>query len=425
MISYKITTLSLFLTLTIGLSYGQTEMDGGNSDEPKILKALTPLDYIDVNAKTLKIPKRKYDSPFFCDETILYKTGFIINSITSSRAGRQVDFTTHFFYYNETDKSLKKISISKADTIESIVSSGNTLYYSFIKNGKRQVGYFEENQSQSISNRASGDIRNHIDTSKWIKLGVENGRLFILSPNALFEYSKNEWKSLVNYSLDDFYINSLKYRRSMSMLPTKNLVVRDNSVYFLQEVVQDRTCNLFRLSMANGTLENYFTTLDYRDNYSKQVNDFTFLDDGSLLVTASRLIDNNMLINTKADKVNVWAFNNNITSTNGGKVEVPVTTALNSGDTLILASRKGLYEKYFDKIKPLVYFENSHQSIKEKGELIDFPFEPRSIIKLAHNNFIVGGMWGGLYQVDISNNKLTCLDDIDYDKIKTIDLSAI
>jgi hypothetical protein len=413
MISYKLATLSFFLSLTVGLCYGQNKNGEENSDEPKILKAITPLNYVDVNAKTIKIPKRKYDSPFFCNEIIPYRNGFIINSITSSRAGRTIDF------------SLKKVSISNADTIEAIVSSGSTLYYSFIKNGKRQIDYIQGNLTQSLVSEASTDIRNDIDTSKWIKLGLENGKLFILSPNALFEYSGEEWKRLVNYSLDDFYINRMRYRRSMSMLPTKNIIIKNSSVYFLQEVVQDRTCNLFRLNISNGAIDNYFSTLDYNDNYLKQVNDFTFLDDGSLLVSSSRLIGNNMLINTKGEKVNVWVFNNAIATTNGVKIEVPITTALNSGDTLILASSKGLYLKYFDTIQPLCYFENSHQAIKEKHEQIDFPFEPRSIFKVAYNNFIVGGMWGGLYQVDILNNKLTCLDDINYDKIKTIDLSSL
>jgi hypothetical protein len=244
-------------------------------------------------------------------------------------------------------------------------------------------------------------------------------------PNQLFELSSNEWKPLTNYSLDDFYIKTLKYRRSMSILPTKNIVIKNNSVYFLQEVVQDRTCNLLKLNIANGKVENYFTSLDSIDNYLKQINDFTFLSDSSLLVSASRLIGSQMLINTKGDKINVWSFNNSIMTTNGAKVELPVSTALNIGDTLILSSNKGLYLKYSDNIKPLIYFDNYHQSIKEKIGIIDFNFDPRSIKKLPDNIFIIGGMWGGLYQVDIFNNILTCLDDIDYDKIKVVDLREL
>ena len=423
--SFKLTTLTFFLILSICAGYGQTEKDNENSDEPKILKNIKPLNYLDQNVKTLKLPKRKYDSPFFCDEMIEYKNGFIINSITSSRAGREIEFTTNFFYYNPIDKSIKKISISKADTIESIVCSGNTSYCSFIRNGKRDIGYFNNNQYQNLIDKASTDIRKHLDSAKWIKLGIENNRLFILSPNYLFELSNGNWETLTNYSLDDFYIKTLKYRRSISMLPTKNIVVKNNSVYFLQEIVQERTCNLLKLNIANGKVESYFNSLDYIDNYLKQISDFTFLSDSSLLVSASRLIGSQILINTKDDKVNVWAFNNSITTANGTKVELPVNTALNIGDTLILASNKGLYLKYSDNIKPLIYFDNYHQTIKEKTGLIDFNFDPRSIKKLSDNIFIIGGMWGGLYQVDISNNKLTCLDDIEYDKIRVVELSKL
>lgn len=425
MCSSKITMLSFILTLSICICYGQTEMDNENSDELKILKNIKPLGYTDANVKTLKIPKRKYDSPFFCDEMIEYKNGFIINSITSSRSGGKIEFTTNFFYYTPIDKLIKKISISKSDTIESIVCSGNTAYYSFVRNGGRDIGYFKDNLYQSLVEKASTDVRRHLDSAKWIKLGIENDKLFILSPKYLFEGSNDEWKILTSYSLDDFYLNKLKYRRSMSMLPTKNIVVKNNSVYFLQEVVQDRTCDLLKLEIANGELENYFRSLDYTDNYLKQITDFTFLSDSSLLVSASRLIGSQMLINTKDDKVNVWAFNNNITTANGTKVDLSVSTALSLDDTIFLASKNGFYLKYSDRIKPLVYFENYHQTIKEKIGLIDFKFVPRNIKKLSDNVFIIGGMWGGLYQVDILNNKLACLDDIDYDKIKVVDLSEL
>jgi hypothetical protein len=101
------------------------------------------------------------------------------------------------------------------------------------------------------------------------------------------------------------------------------------------------------------------------------------------------------------------------------------STAANPGDTIILASGKGLFFKYADAIKPLVYFDNFHQEIKDKAGTLDFNFVPRSIEQLADNVFMLGGMWGGLYQVDILNNKLSCFDDINYNKIKVVDLSEL
>lgn len=422
---FKIVTLIFSFTFFAYGCHGQNEKDIENSDESKILKVVKTFNYFDQNAKTLKIPKRKYDSPFFCDEMLEYKNGYIINSITSSRGGGKIDFTTNFFYYNPIDKSIKKVIVSKADTIESIVSSRDVLYYSIIQNGKRDIGYFKENQYQSLINKCSNDIRKYLDTTKWVKLGIQNDNLFVLSPNYLFEFSANDCKSLVNYSLDDLYLNKLKYRRSISMLPTKNIVIKNNSVYFLQEIVQERTCNLLILNITNGNVENFFTSLDYKDNYLKQVNDFTHLNDNSLLVLVSRLIGNQMVINTKENKTSVWVFNNNLTTSNGAMNEIPATTALNSGDTLILAASKGLYFKLADTIETLAYFDNYHQTIKDKDGDIDFEFEPRSIKKLSNHIYLVGGMWGGLYQIDVLNHKLTCLDDVDYDKIKTVDLSDL
>ncbi len=263
------------------------------------------------------------------------------------------------------------------------------------------------------------------DSTKWIKLGFESDKLFVLSPNYLYEVSGNEWKSLINYSLDDFYTKTLEYQTSFSMLPTKNIVVKNNAVYFLQEILQGRTSNLLKLNMVNGYIEDYFISLDYRDNYSKDIIDFTFLNDNSLLVSANRLMHNPMLINTKDTKVNVWTFNKMVTTFKGTKIELPITTALNVGDTLVLASGKGLYLKHSDIIKPLVYFDNYDQRIKEKTGVLVFNFEPRSIKKLAENIYIIGGMWGGLYQVDILNSTMTCVDDINHDNLRTVDLSAL
>ena len=421
--------LVIFSTLLLSVSYGQTDVENENTDELKILKNITPFNYINQNVKTLKIPKRKYDSPFFCDELIDYKDGFIVNSITSYSTGSEIEFMTNFFYYNLIDKSIKKISVSKADTIESIVCSDKTLYYSFVKNGKRNIGYLANNQCHNLFKLAPLVLRNHLETAKWIKLGFSNDKLFVLSPNFLFEVFNNEWKSLVKYSLDDFYIQTLKYRKSNSMLPTKNIIIKNNSVYFLQEIVQGRESRLLKLNITNGSLEDYFVSLDYIDYYFKEVNDFTFLNDSSLLVLTSRLMDKQLIINTKDDKVNIWAFDNHLTTLNNLKVEFPVTSAINNDDTLILASSKGLFYKHSDTVKPLVYFTNYHQKIKVKVGAnnfnMDFNFEPRSIKKLFNNIYVIGGMWGGLYQVDILNNKLTCLDDVDYDKIKSIDLSEL
>jgi hypothetical protein len=425
MTSFKTTGFILYLTLSVSLSYAQTETENENSDEAKILKNITPLNYLDKDVKTLKIPKRKYDSPFFCTEIEQYKNGFIINSITSNRTGREIEFTTNFWYYNSIDKSIKKIAISNADTIESIVSSGKDIFYSIIKNGKRIIGYVKDNLASVLNNPASSEISKHLDTAKWIKLGFYEDNLFVLSPSFLFQVSNNEWKTLTKYSIDDFYINVLKYKRSNSMLPTKNIVIKNNSAYFLQEVVQDRSCSLLKLNITDGKVEDYFVSLDYIDNYLKLINDFTFLSDNSLLVSASRLMDNQMVINTKDNKVNVWSYNNQLTTTSNTKVDFPITTALNIGDTLIFASFRGLYFSDSKAFKPLIYFGNYHQSIKEKIGLIDFNFEPRCVKQLSENIYLVGGMWGGLYQVDIINNTLICLDDVNYDKLKSVEISLL
>ncbi len=314
MASFKTILIAFFSTLSAILSYGQSQTFIDSSDETKILKNIKQLNYIDKEVKTLTIPKRKYTSPLFCDEIEQYKNGFIINSTTSYDHRADIEFDTKYFYYNLLDKSIRKINIVNADTIESIVSTGNAIFYSTIKNGKRVIGYSKDNVISALNKQASSEISNHLDTAKWIKLGLKEGKLFVLSPNFLFQVSNSEWKVLTKYSIDDFYIKTLKYKRSISMLPTKNIIIKDNFVYFLQEIVQGRSCNLFKLSIQSGSLQDFFRSLDYRDDYFKVINDFTFLSDNSLLVSASRLMDEQIIINVKDNNVDIWSYNNFLTT---------------------------------------------------------------------------------------------------------------
>ena len=424
MASLRTIIITFFSTLSFILSYGQSQTFIDSSDEIKILKNIKQLNYIDKKVKILTIPKRKYTSPLFCGEIEKYKDGFIINSTTSYDHRADIDFDTKYFYYNLLDKSIRKINIVNADTIESIVSTGNAIFYSTIKNGKRVIGYLKDNLISVLNHQASSEISKHLDTAKWIKLGLEEGKLFVLSPNFLFQVSNNEWKLLTKYSIDDFYIKILKYKRSISMLPTKNIVIKNNFVYFLQEIVQGRSCNLFKLSIQSGRLQDFFQSLDYKDAYFKVINDFTFLSDNSLLVSASRLMDEQIIINVKDENVNIWSYNNFLTTTQNEKIVFPITTALSIADTLVFASYKGFYIKEANDIKPLIYFENTHQTIKEKKWRIDFNFKPRCIKKLSEKIYLVGGIYGGLYQVDVFNGTIICLDDINYDKLKSIDISS-
>ncbi len=426
MYKFKILYLILLALFSAVISFAQAENEEENSDEPKILRAQKSFNYINRSVKKLKIPNRKHDTPFYCNEFIPFKNGFIINSIATFPAVNTTDVISDSYYFNPADRSLKRILVQKTDTIESINCSNNTLYYSIIKNGKRVLGQLKDQHYENLLESIAPGIRHQIDTAKWIKLGIDQEQLVVLGPDFAGKFTPNGWVQLTSYSIDDFYTNKLGYRRSISMLPSKNLVINNNTIYFLQEIIEQRACMLLMLNLENGTIQEYFSSIDLTDKYFKQINDFTFLEDGSLLVTASRLIQRYLVINTKENNIAVWIYKNGIRGMDGLRANLPVTTVLNLGDSLFLASPKGLYAKKDNTVTPLVYFDNVHQTIKDKKiGAIDYLFEPRSIQKTADNNFIIGGLWGGLYQVDLIKNKITCLDDIAYDKIKTIELNEL
>ncbi|WP_153801170.1 hypothetical protein [Foetidibacter luteolus] len=398
-----------------------------NSDEAKIIERWRPLDFQRSSVPVLKLPKRKNDSPLFCDEMIPYKSGYIINSITSSKGGGKYTVTTSYYYYDLRGNKLSDLSFTGIDTIESIIPDDSKgLYVSYKKSGSRIISFLSAGVEKHLETLAPSDIRMQIDTAKWLKLGYDNGNLYALTPGAVIFYSSDKWSTIVNYSLDEFYVNTLKYKRTGSILPTKNLVIAGRDIWFLQEVVQDRTCLLLKLDTQSGYLSDFFISVDYTDNYFKQINDFMILADSSLLVFASRLMGKSLVLKYR-ENPEVWIFNNVLKNVLFYQEEAMVaTTATVNNDTLLMAATNGIFAKYGDIIVPLVKLENTHQDIKDKEDgLIDFEFIPRSMIKVANNQFLIGGMFGGLYIVDLNKFSIKALDDVKSSKVERMDILSL
>jgi hypothetical protein len=52
---------------------------------------------------------------------------------------------------------------------------------------------------------------------------------------------------------------------------------------------------------------------------------------------------------------------------------------------------------------------NSHQAVKDKEPGIDFNFFPGRLAKLTGNQYLVGGMHGGLYIFDVAKDTIHVL----------------
>jgi hypothetical protein len=189
--------------------------------------------------------------------------------------------------------------------------------------------------------------------------------------------------------------------------------------------VQLRECRLLKLNLKTGELNDYFTMLGFTDLTLKQVNDYCHLPGGAVLVTASRLMDRNLLLKSTVTGSEVWLFNNTVKNISGDLIDLSLSTSLPAGDSIFLAGPQGLYLKTTSDLHPLLRWRSSHQEIIEKQYKMDFDFLPRSLKRISAARFIAGGMWGGLYLLDLVQNKITCLDDVSYDKVENMDLTEL
>ena len=418
--------LICLLSFSVNTTLSQINDEDEGSDQAKIVANWKILQYKDAITSTVKFPRRRYDSPFFCNELIPYKNGYIINSITSSPGGRKIDIRTRFYYYNVETKKISQLILPGADTIESIVTNNDDgFYYSYIKSGSRIIGFSSTASKQNVSAAAPREIKTEFDSARWIKLGFANNELYALSPNGLFIYAGNEWSRVVQYAIDDFYLKVLNYRRSGSTLPTKNITVQRDHVWFLQEVVQQRTCRLLKLDKKTGEVSDFFISLGYIDNYFKQVNDYSIISDQTILVSASRLIGKNLMVSAGPKETDVWIFNNTLRVSHATGKPVAATVSTIAGDTIFFAGINGLFMKHQETVTPLIFWENTHQQIKEKKYIINFEFVPRSLIKLSRDQFLIGGMWGGLYHLDLNKRQIIPVDDIPDKEINHLQLDNL
>ena len=48
---------------------------------------------------------------------------------------------------------------------------------------------------------------------------------------------------------------------------------------------------------------------------------------------------------------------------------------------------------------------------------MNWNFQPRTVVVLGNNKYLVGGLWGGLYILDLRSNTIKCLDDLKDDPV--------
>jgi hypothetical protein len=418
----------IFMSSLMAQSMDQTE----TTDEARIIQNWKPLQYENTRSQVISFPQRKFDSPLFCDELIPYRNGYIINSIVTS-PGPAIDIRTNFYYLDIAEGSLSLLTIPHVDTIESIIPGRQAgLICSYKTKQGNVISQFIGPTENSLTIDAPPSVLAGLDTAVWIKLGYQGDKLFALTAHAAYSFANSRWDQVV-LSMPNTSSPKRKYRRSAFPLPTRNILVTDSCIWFLYEIVQGRTCNLMRFDLQTGKIVDFYKWLGYTDNYHREIFDYSLLTDGSLVVASNRLMGNYMVLKALNGSAEFWTFNNSIRPQNWDGVtkavapwqaeddesSIGISAVARTGDTLYFAGVNGLFRKHGDSVTTLIRWKNSHQTVEGN---IDFEFVPRCLQILQDNQFLMGGVFGGLYLVDPTRSKIKCLDDLPYKKIKTIDL---
>ena len=365
------------------------------------------------HAEVFKMPKRKFDSPVFCNEFIPWKNGVIINGLSVSPGGKTFDVAYRFFYFDTINKKLEKITCTLTDSIESLITWDDAVYLSGKKNGSCIIAKLDPSGVQVISTSIGSDSTNTIGKNSWVKLGIYHNQLLAFEKSGIFIYTGRHWQLILERPFAAVYYES-KHKNRYPVIPTENIRISGSSLYFLQEITQQRSADLFSLDInKDSCAADFFSRNQLSDNSKKEIISY-FVDEGRLWVNALRLMNDAILLNENKQSIRALVINNQLTSDQGEKVTMR-PSAINKldKDTIIFAGSDGLFLLVNNQITPVAYFSNATQAIKFKdGTSYDFEFIPRCIQRAGSGKFLIGGLWGGLYFIDISRRTLQCFDDL-------------
>ncbi|MES2648905.1 MAG: hypothetical protein V4717_18655 [Bacteroidota bacterium] len=358
---------------------------------------------------TLDLPKRKHSSMTFVNEFIPFGEGYIINSLTTSPGGGKIDIDYSFYFLNLTNNHVSKIEISGIDTIHSIINEKGAIFVSGKKGNELKVLHYTENGMKELP--FTGDILNKVQQPKnWLKLGIYKSQLLALCRDGIIQYTDAKWTYLPGNSIDDYFLQ-LGYKRSRAIIPTENIRFYGDKMYFLQEIVQQRSAELFSLDMGKpNSIKEFFVKNNLTDNTKKEIDAYLGSTDGNLYIAITRLMENQILLRENSDGVNTVILNGQLKE----KInEFPINiSSMTEFDDKKIMIGNGLFEMKENVLTPILFFDNMKQQIKDGGYIFNDEFRPRAIAMLGSSKYLLGGLFGGIYILDVAEMKIKCLDDL-------------
>jgi len=144
-------------------------------------------------------------------------------------------------------------------------------------------------------------------------------------------------------------------------------------------------------------------------NCNNRCDQLTFYHD-TLYVSAQQMGEN-ILLSYYNNDLTLYVLDNRLKLYKSGNYLIKPGTIIEDSERKIIVASNGLYELANSIINPLAYFENTEQKFTHDGYNFHFNFEPRSCVIISKNKYLIGGMFDGLYLIDLDSKEIICLDD--------------
>jgi hypothetical protein len=392
--------LICFLFLTIGCLLGQRkaeknlkEMQDYLIDHSQILhQELTLIDPLNVPDRKLYIP---------ATELIKYRNGFIVKSTKDDYYMKNTDF----YYYNPESSGLHRFWCQGFTSIEDIIVNKEDVYITGenendFERDYRKLGFrirqFSNGKYKTLPLKCkNGSIR---FKNGWTKLFIMNDNLYALKEVGFFEFEDSLWVQRGNFSFNQFVEMGLISDRPE--VPTK-VEVTDSTINFIMKR------SLFTYNMNDGTLVEFFTNLGLPGSNFPKIQDFTVLEDNSLVILAPYTGVPDGIITSKDGEI----INHQIKRIRNYEAFLSSTLVLSKGKKTLLLTENGLHTIQNDTIRSKAIFK-----------CLYFKFLPSAIIELGDDEYAIGGKTGGI--VIVKRGRYA--DWVDTDKPESfIDLSQV
>lgn len=356
------------------------------------------LNVIQKEVPIIEIPQRELH--VFCNEFIPFKNGIIINSLTTYPSNPDVGISYNYFFLDLSTKIIQKIKCDQLDSIESIIVHNNQLFISGRKKNESRILIASNGAYKTIQPPNSGS------NNSWIKLGFYNDKLIALKKDGVYMWDDSLWQSYYVFSLDSFNQEN-RITSGKSIIPTENIRIVNNQLYFVQEIVQERSCNLLELDLANQTIVEFFSKVDLCDNVLKTILSYSVDSSNNIDVVANRSMGNNMYLKSSSNKIETLILNNKIKFVSNPDYTISPRIVIDKGETQIIIAENGVFELSNSNVTPILLFDNQDKRFK----YYSCKFRPRAYLEISENKFLLGGMYGGIMLIDFDTFETEWLDE--------------